>query len=292
MGVSAIVVSYRTGPALAACLDRLEAAQAVDEIVVIDNGNPPEIVSALRARGGKTTLKTGHGNVGFSRACNLGAAAARGELLAFLNPDLLIEPGCIEAMQAALGGAPCIVGARILWPDGREQRGARRDTITPWRTVVSALGLGRFENVSPLLRDPHRENDPVPEGPLRVGAVSGAAMLIRRADFTALNGFDEDYFLHAEDLDLCRRANEAGGEVLFAPGARATHIKSTSEETSLRVEGAKARSLARYLFKFARAPAEYLAALVVAPPLYLALVLRGVIRDLRARQRGAHAPAR
>jgi GT2 family glycosyltransferase len=281
MGVSAIVVSYRTGPALAACLDRLEAAPALDEIVVVDNGNPPEVLAALSTRGGKCVLKTGHGNVGFSRACNLGAAAARSDQLAFLNPDLLIEPGCIESMQAALDGAcaPSIVGARILWPDGREQRGARRDTITPWTAAVSALGLGRFEVLSPLLRDPHRESDPVPEAPLRVGAVSGAAMLMRRADFVALGGFDEGYFLHAEDLDLCRRANEAGGDVLFAPAARATHIKSTSQESALKVEGAKARSMTRYLFKFARTPAGLLGAALVAPPLWGVLIARGMLRD-------------
>ena len=291
MGVSAIVVSYRTGPALAACLDRLEAAPLVDEIIVVDNGNPPEIVAALGARGGKVTLNTGHGNIGFARACNLGAAAARGDLLAFLNPDLLIEPGCIEAMQAALGRAPCIVGARILWPDGREQRGARRDTITPWTAVVSALGLGRFESLSTLLRDPHREGDPAPDSPLRVGAVSGAAMLMRRADFAALAGFDENYFLHAEDLDLCRRANEAGGDVLFAPAARAIHIKSTSDESSLRVEGAKARSLSRYLFKFARSPGAVLGAALVVPPLCAALIARGMLRDARGGGSGKHAPA-
>jgi GT2 family glycosyltransferase len=288
MSVSAIVVSYRTGPALNACLERLEAASAIAEIVVVDNGNPPEVAAALAARGGKIVLKTGHGNVGFSRACNLGAAAAQGDHLAFLNPDLLIEPGCIEALLDALATAhaPAIAGARILWPDGREQRGARRDCITPWTATVSALGLGHLG-----LRDPHRERDPLPSTPLRVGAVSGAALLMRRADFAALGGFDEGYFLHAEDLDLCRRANEAGGDVLFTPAARATHIKSTSDASSLKVEGAKARSLVRYLFKFARTPAGLAGALLVAPPLYVALLARGAVRELGRSQSGAHVPA-
>src|SRR5205085_2560512 len=124
--------------------------------------------------------------------------------------------------------------------DGREQRGGRRDMITPWRAIVSAFGLGRWERISPLFRDLHREGDPIPSGPLRVGAVSGAAMLLPRASFATLNGFDEKYFLHVEDVDLCRRAAEAGGETLFVPQARAMHYRSTSETTSLNVERAKA----------------------------------------------------
>lgn len=283
---SAIVVSYRTGPTLTACLDRLEADGDIGEIIVVDNGNPPETLAALSARK-KITLITGHGNVGFSRGCNLGAGKAKGNFLAFLNPDLLIEPGCIAALvkAARAGKAPCVAGARILWPDGSEQRGGRRDTITPWTALVSAAGLGKFEDAAAIFRDPHRDGDPLPDKPTPVGAVSGAALLMSRAAFAMLGGFDEKYFLHAEDLDLCRRAIEAGGEVLFVPDARATHIRSTSDASSLAVETAKAKSFARYFFKFARTPAALVAAAAITVPLGAALVARGFFRAARGRRK-------
>lgn len=285
--VSAIVVSFYTGAPLDECLDRLEADPAVSDVVVVDNGNPPDVIGALQARAarsGRLRVVTGHGNVGFSRGCNLGARAAQGDYFAFINPDVQVESGCLEALVAAAAGAPkpCIAGARILWPDGREQRGGRRDRITPWSAFVSAFGLGRFEKVSPLFRELHREADPVPEAPVRVGAVSGATMLTPRESFAALAGFDEKYFLHVEDVDLCRRANEAGGSTLFVPGARALHHRSTSETTSFKVERAKAASFARYFFKFARGPVDVAAACIVTPPLAGGLLLRGLLRDALA----------
>lgn len=285
--VSAIVVSYHTGAPLADCLDRLEADPAVRDVIMVDNGNPPDVVAALNARASrapKVKLISGHGNVGFSRGCNLGAAAAEGDYLAFINPDVQIEPECLDALCAAANDArkPCVIGARILWPDGREQRGGRRDLITPWRALVTAFGLGKLESLSPLFRDLHRETDPVPTAPLRVGAVSGAVMLLPRDSFAALGGFDEKYFLHVEDVDICRRAAEAGGETLFAPAARALHHRSTSETTSFKVEQAKAASFARYFFKFARTPRDFLAACLVTPPLALGFMLRGLVRDALA----------
>lgn len=284
--VSAIVVSFHTGAPLEECLDRLEADPGAHEVIVVDNGNRPDVVAALLARtqrSAKVKLVTGHGNVGFSRGCNLGAAQAEGDYFAFINPDVEVEPGCLQALAAAADGArqPCVVGARILWPDGREQRGSRRDVITPWRAFVSAFGLGRWEKLSPLFRDLHRENDPVPVSPQRVGAVSGAAMLTPRRSFAALGGFDEKYFLHVEDVDLCRRAADSGGETVFAPQARALHHRSTSETTSFKVERAKAASFARYFFKFARTPADFLAACIIAPPLAGGFLLRGLLRDAR-----------
>ena len=287
--VSVIVVSYFTGPVLGDCLDRLAGDASVREVVIVDNGNPPDVSIALAARAARDArfrLVAGHGNVGFSRGCNLGAAAASGGVLAFINPDVRIEPGCIAAMAetARAGAQPCIAGARILWADGREQRGGRRDVITPWNALVAAAGLGGLERYSRLFRDPHRERDPVPAAPLAVGAVSGAAMAMTAEAFRTLGGFDEGYFLHAEDLDICRRALEAGGAVLFTPQARALHAKSTSAASPFKVEAAKARSFFRYFLKFAHSPASKAAAAFSAGLVGAGLLLRGAARRLRARQ--------
>jgi GT2 family glycosyltransferase len=120
--------------------------------------------------------------------------------------------------------------------------------------------MSRLEGVFPALRDYDRHRDPLPHGASAVGAVSGALMAMRRSDFEAIGGFDEGYFLHVEDIDLCRRAEEAGWSVVFVPGPHGVHLRSTSDADPRAVARHKARGAARYFRKFARGPLERTAA--------------------------------
>lgn len=267
--IAAIVVTYRTGPALVACLDALTSDAAITHLVVVDNGNPPDVAAALRDRAAaaKVQLLTGHGNVGFARGCNLGAAAAPDAThLLFVNPDLILESGGAAALAetAARGPQPCVAGGRLLDDAGREQRGARRDVVTPWSAFAAFTGLTRLERFGALFRSPFRERDPLSPAPIRVGAVSGALMCLTRPGFEALGGFDEGYFLHLEDMDLCRRAAEAGGAVWFDPRAQGVHHGATSDAPAAVVERHKAAGYARYFRKFARSPWDKLQAEAMA----------------------------
>jgi GT2 family glycosyltransferase len=272
---TAIVVTYRTGPVLFECLERLRADPLVAATIVVNNGNPPDVETALRARG-DIVLIEGQGNVGFGRACNLGAQRAATAYLLFVNPDVVLGEGAVTALIEAGEGAPhpWIAGARLIWPDGREQRGGRRDRIDLRTAAVSALGLGA------VFRDPHRERDPLPAAPIRVGAISGAAFLTPRADFETLGGFDERYFLHVEDIDLCRRAEERGGAVIFQPKATALHHRSTSEGSRLRIEMHKAAGFAYYFKKSAKSPGEKALAHLAAPAIAVLYFLKGVAAEL------------
>jgi GT2 family glycosyltransferase len=149
-----------------------------------------------------------------------------------------------------------LIGGDLRDQQGRPERGARRDRLTLWRAFTSFSGLSRFEKAFPALRDFNRHADPLPERATPVGAVSGALMVLRRADFEAIGGFDEAYFLHVEDLDLCRRAEEAGWRVLFQPGPHGVHVRSTSAAEPGVLARYKALGMARYLRKFARGPVE------------------------------------
>ncbi|MEM6626252.1 MAG: glycosyltransferase family 2 protein, partial [Pseudomonadota bacterium] len=254
--VSAIVVSYFTGPRLRDCLHVLRADNDIDEIIVVNNGNPAEDTQWLEsfcARTADASLVTPNRNLGFAAGCNLGAQRARGDRFLFINPDALLRPGSVAALEAASVGLsePWIVGGRIYFEDGREQRGGRRATLTLWSAFVSYFGLSRLERFHSSFRDVHRENDPLPDGPVSMPAVSGAMMYMSRRGFERLRGFDEAYFLHVEDIDVCRRAREAwGGDVVFTPAAGALHYGSTSKVSSAVVDGAKARGLSIYFKKF------------------------------------------
>ncbi|KCZ86666.1 glycosyltransferase family 2 protein [Hyphomonas jannaschiana] len=264
--ISALVVSYKTGPRLHEALYALKGDPDITEIILVDNGNPPADeawIDRFVAACPKARLIREGDNPGFGAAMNRAAGQARGDLLLACNPDCVIKRGAMRPMADALESAPrpAIVGGRIFGLDGREERGARRNTLTLW----NAIGLGRWA----------LDGTPEPDGPVRVGAVTGAFFLIRAEDYRALGGFDEAYFLHVEDVDLCRRAIEAGGSVTYQPKAGALHYTSTSDAPRDKVQAHKAASLKRYFRKFAKTPGEKIAAALMVPLIGLAMRLRG-----------------
>jgi GT2 family glycosyltransferase len=281
VAVSVVMVVYRTGPALPESLRRVLASAEVDELVVVDNGSTPQEAQAMDAAAADARVRVlrGHGNVGFARGANLGASAARGRLLVFLNPDAFLEPGCIAALEAALDPArsPALAGARVMNPDGSEQRGGRRGEVTPLSTFLSLTGLARGLRA---LRgfEIHHETEAVPAGPTPAPTVSGACFAMSRADFAAVDGFDEGFFLHVEDIDLCWRVRRSGGQVLFQPAARVVHLGSTSGKAPLFVEVNKALGLARYFRTRADTGFGKLTAWLLAPAIVAAAVARAGLR--------------
>jgi hypothetical protein len=281
-GLAVIMVSYHTGPCLFDSIDAVLAEPAVTELIVVNHANPPEDerrLADLAASHERLTVMNTKANLGFSKGCNIGAAQARAERLFFLNPDTLLQPACVGWLMATLDGAaePAVVGARITHFDGREQRGARRGELTVLSALVGFFGLARF---IPGLRDIHREAELTPETAERVPAVSGAALMVSRAGFDALGGFDEAYFLHVEDLDLCRRARDLGGEVVFEPRAEVRHYGATSKVSRFKVEHWKACGLVRYFSRHGGALGPVKAALA-APLIYAALMGRALLLKLK-----------
>jgi len=286
--VSVIMVVFMTGPALFKSIEFVLAEHRVGEFVIVDNGSTPQDAQKLReiaADEPRIKLLAGHGNVGFAAGANMGAAAATGRQLMFLNPDAYLKPGCVEAMEAAnrqCARRPCLIGARVLNEDGSEQRGARRGEVTP---VTSLLTFTRLsEKVKALRRyEVHHEADPVPGQPLEVSTISGACFFMGRDDFAAVGGFDIGYFLHVEDVDLCWRVRERGGVVLFHPGAEVIHLGSTSRISPLFVEFWKGVGLARYFRKRADTPRRHVTAWVLGPLVIGVSVLRPALRQMNRR---------
>lgn len=284
--VSVVMVVYMTGEALEQSLACVLADPLVDELVVVDNGSSPaeaERLRALHARDGRVRLLTGHGNVGFSRGANLGAAKATGDLLVFLNPDAFLQAGCIAALvrEVEERRGLCLVGGRVLNADGSEQRGARRGEITPVSAVLSMSGLARGRTLGRY--EVHWEDDALPDQAVATPTISGACFCMRREDFDQVGGFDESYFLHVEDVDLCWRVRRAGGEVLFHPKAEVVHIGGTSQTSPLKVEFHKGVGLARYFRKRARGGGELAVAWVLSPLVVLAALARPLVWRLTGR---------
>jgi GT2 family glycosyltransferase len=289
--LAAIVVSHHTGPVLWDALDALLREPALAELIVVDNDNPPEIVARLQALAegsdGRARLLSGHGNVGFARGCNLGATVARADALVFVNPDCIVDPGALASLARALAQAPGgLVGGFVRNPDGTEQRGCRRGELTLWSATIAFLGLGRPGAEAGLLRDFNRTREPLPDVLAPIPTVSGAFMAMATRDFRALGGFDEGFFLHLEDVDLCRRTRDAGGAVLFAPDSTAVHVGGTSRTPAWRVEAAKAAGFLRYFWKNARTPLSKVGVLLWWPMIALALAIRAGLLAMRVKTGG------
>jgi hypothetical protein len=285
--LSVVMVVYMTGEALGESLACALADPLVDELVVVDNGSSDreaERLRALAARDARMVLVSGHGNVGFAKGANLGAARAKGDLLVFLNPDAFLQPGCIAELAREIHDrpVPCIVGGRVLNADRTEQRGGRRGDITPISALLSISGLAR---ATPGWRryEVHWEDEALPQQVSAVPTISGACFCMRREDFAAVGGFDEGYFLHVEDVDLCWRVRRQGGLVLFHPGAEVIHIGGTSQTSPLKVEFHKGVGLARFFRKRAEGLGARLAAWALSPLVVLAALARPIVWRLQGR---------
>ena len=252
-GVSVIMVSYWTGPVLSTVIEAVLAPDqaGVIELILVDNGNSPAVAGEL-ARWAETeprlTIVNGHGNIGFARGCNIGAHRARGRYLLLLNPDCHLGPGAIPALlaEATALGDNWMLGCRVLNPDGSDQRGSRRALLTPCTALVETF---RLDRLAPRLFRPYRLNhhdDPLPEATTRVPAISGACMMLPAATFHAVGGMDEGYFLHVDDLDLCRRLHETGIPVYYAPRVEAVHHAGSSRGNPVWIEWHKTRGFLRY----------------------------------------------
>lgn len=252
--VSVIVVNYNAGDLLQRCVSSV--LPLVGEVLVVDNGSSDHSLRSLEelSLGDRLQIiRTGR-NLGFAAACNVGVAIAQGDRLLFLNPDCLVEPATVSCLLGVLESVEgCgMVGGLLLNPDGTEQRGGRRRLPTPWSALLRLAGLGflsrRWPRWFPVF---DMSGCPLPSGPERVEAISGACMLVKREALEAVGGWDEGYFLHCEDLDWCKRFSLGGWSIMFVPDARVVHAQGAcSRSRPLFVEWHKHRSMLRYTRKF------------------------------------------
>ncbi|MCF6294033.1 MAG: glycosyltransferase family 2 protein [Robiginitomaculum sp.] len=282
--VSLVIVTYYTGSAWWKCLET--AVEQVAEVIIVNNGNGEKTLSRLNDfcdGHSMVSLITGHGNIGFSAACNLGASKSCHNLLMFLNPDAILHRDTVDQLSACLATLPAmsVVGARLLNESGTEQRGGRRGKLTLWSALVALSGLYKLERFSSLFADMHWEKQALPEQPIEVPSISGACMMFRKKDFESLEGFDEKYFLHVEDLDICRVVRNSNGKVVFVPTAEVTHIGSTSRVSMLAVNWHKAKGLIRYFVKFSNSTPELTTIYLVSPLIAGAIMFRALLLSLR-----------
>lgn len=275
--VSAIVVvrnqrARQPGQApLDLCLRSVIAEPMIDDVVIVDQRNGPDVSASLRAlQADRRDVKViaAPPNVSYAAAANLGAHEALGRWLLFLDPNVVLQRGAVARMASAGDEAqrPCIVGGRLTDLEGRERRAVRAGALTAFSAIAVAMDL-------PAAKPKTKTNKgETKSGASRVAAVSGAFMAIPRRDFLALQGFDEEFKTDGADLDLCRRADAAGGAILFHPAAGGVQFAHPPESGRKQAQG-----LARFVARSAKTGPEKMFAAIAEPALATLLALKDLI---------------
>jgi GT2 family glycosyltransferase len=249
-----VIVNFNAGGFLRDAVESVLRSPSVAHVYVVDNGSTDGSLNLLpRDRSERLTIIRNGANLGFAAGCNVGLKQATASNVLILNPDCQVSDGAIERLITILRSTDHVgvVGPHLLNPDGSEQAGGRRRLPTPSLVLfgaAAALGLRRFLPVH--LPDFLLHQDPLPSSPVEVEAISGACMMARREMITEIGPFDEQYFLHVEDLDWCMRAHRAGWKIMFVPDAKVVHQKGVSSQVQpLTVEYYKHKGMVRFYGK-------------------------------------------
>jgi N-acetylglucosaminyl-diphospho-decaprenol L-rhamnosyltransferase len=266
--VAVVVVTYGSSTDIGPCLDSFMVDPAVGTIVVIDSGSSDveQTRHEVDARPG-VRFESLDRNVGFGSACNRGAALTDEPLLLFLNPDTIVGDSCVSLLAAAFAQKSsehvAVVGPSVRNPDGSLYPSAR---VFP--SLLTSAGHAFLGPIWP--------NNPFSSTYLRsVDAaewISGTAFGVRRNAFELVGGFDEQYFMYVEDVDLCWRLRQRGQYVAVCESAEVLHrIGGSSRHRPFAMIGHHHRSLWRFACRSSRG-VERLALPVVA----VGLIARGV----------------
>jgi len=233
--VRVIIINFNAGDALLRSVASVLSTREPLNLVVADNASSDDSCEKLRSlHGGNQRLEIveNSSNMGFSRAVNALAMQAEEPYLLILNPDCELYPGTLAALRQALEQDQDAALASPRMVDEKEQtlKGALRTFPSPWKAVMTATGLAHLGSILPFLRGVELQ-DPGGEEVKRVDAVSGACMMMRSDRFRLLNGLDEAYEMHFEDLDLMYRIQKNHWFCLYAPAARAYHMPGISSRS-------------------------------------------------------------
>jgi N-acetylglucosaminyl-diphospho-decaprenol L-rhamnosyltransferase len=245
-----IIVTYNSREEIDACLQSLvgHTAPFPTTITVVDNGSPDGTAAYVRDRWAASVQVIDAGsNAGFSRGNNIGIRATDSEYVLLMNPDTVAPPGAIQTLVRGLAAHPeaAIAGARLLGPTGFPELSWGL-TISPWNELKQKIFSGLYHR---KVRSIVRRVDKLSRQAREVEWVSGACMVIRRADLEAVGLLDERFFMYTEDVDLCLQMRKRGRTILYVAGAEVLHYRGRSAGRNPETERLYRRSQLAYYDK-------------------------------------------
>ncbi|MBI1257810.1 MAG: glycosyltransferase [Chloroflexi bacterium] len=229
MQLSIIIVTYRPGAILDACLQSLAVGvgSLTYETIVVDNNSQDGTDEKIRTTYPDVRLIANPENKGFASANNLGLAQAGGDYLLLLNPDVVVEPGSLQRLVEFMEGDAHVgvTGPRVLDAQGKVALSAY-GAYTPFSVLWQYFGL---VDVYPYVGFGHYwKRLRTATNPLEVEWLQGCCLLIRRGVYAQIGGLDDGLFMFAEEPDFCERARNAGWKIKFFPAAQIQHFESTT----------------------------------------------------------------
>ena len=196
------------------------------EIIVVDNSDTP---SQRYVQDDFCIVLSGMPNKGFGHACNAGARQAAGRYILFLNSDTILHDGALEKCVEYLDSHTDVgaLGIRTTLPDGTLDHGCKRGFPTPASALYYYLGFDKRHPESHKY-GAYRQTFVDEMQTSEVDAVSGAFMMLPLEAFQKVQGFDEQFFMYGEDLDLCYRIKNLGFRIVYFAQASMTHLKGQS----------------------------------------------------------------
>ena len=244
-----VIVTYNSRAEIDACLQSLagHTAPFPTTITVVDNHSTDGTAAHVRQHWGAVRVIDAGGNLGFSKANNLGIRATDSEYVLLMNPDTVAPPGAIQTLVRGLAAHPeaAIAGARLLSPTGFPEL-SWGPPIGPWNELKQKMFSGLYHR---KVRRIVRKVDKLSRTAREVAWVSGACMVIRRADLEAVGLLDERFFMYTEDVDLCVRMRARGRTVLYVAGAEVLHHRGRSAGRNPETERLYQRSHIAYYEK-------------------------------------------
>ncbi len=225
--VSIIIVSYNAAVDLARCLTSLHdpPAVAAHEIVVVDNGSTDGSVGVARCWGNVKVIESPV-NRGFAAANNDGIRSSSGANLLLLNSDTIVPAGAVDGLLRELQQRPdtAVVGPRLVGESGLAELsfGPMITPLSEWRQKRMVLGLERRDPAIVRRVEALTREQQCPDW------VSGACLLVRRADAEAVGLLDERFFMYTEDVDFCAAIRARGRRILFTPAVEIVHLRGRS----------------------------------------------------------------
>jgi hypothetical protein len=226
-----------------------KSLQAV-KIVIVDNYSTDDSMAKVESNSFISKFFR-EKNYGFADSCNYGAKLANTSFVLFLNPDCFVQPDTLTLLLSDLNKnqQAAIIGCLVCNPDNSEQRASRRRLPTFWRTFKSVTKLEKLAKYSEMFSGVNLSHQKMPKSTTEVEAISGAFILMKTASFNEIGGFDKDYPLHFEDLDLFKRTIDQGYKILFNPNVKVIHHQGTSSKSNPKIDELKRIGIKRYFKK-------------------------------------------
>lgn len=238
MDIAVIIVNYNCGIELLECVQSIESSleeiQANGEVIIVDNDSKDNSIELIEKNAPRTRIVKLKANLGFAVACNAGAQATDARLLLFLNPDTIMNPHALQSMikEFDSDSLPKIVGCTLNYQDGSLQYSIFVNDPSFLSVFLDRALIGSLiKKINPRWSFPgqtYLTDKEKYDHKLKPKLLSGACLMLSHKAFELIGGFDENFFMYYEDVDLCRRIREAGGEVIYVPTEPVIHYQGNS----------------------------------------------------------------